>query len=89
MSNPKKFLPSKKGVISSTEDSVRENRIDGKVTSLVPTVKINESLDQFTENCTADNIYSVYKNMDCEDKYTNSAQKYFLLLQHQQPYLLR
>ena len=71
MSNPKKSLPSKKEGSPGAKEVATKEKDD----IVLP---ITEASDQLIENYTADNIYSVYKNMDCEDKYTNSAQKVFL-----------
>jgi hypothetical protein len=82
MSNPKKFL-------GTSNDVVCENKPEERVALALPTTQIAEAADQLIENCTADNMYSVYKIMDCEDKYTNASQKVFLAAATAQPYLLR
>ncbi len=71
MSNPKKNL-------ATRSDVVCENKPEERVALALPTTQIAEAADQLIENVTADNMYSVYKIMDCEDKYTNASQKVFL-----------
>ena len=59
-------------------EAVCENKAEERVALILPTEQITHAADQLIENATADNMYSVYKIMDCDDEYTTGSQKVFL-----------
>ena len=59
-------------------EAVCENKSEEIVALALPTAHITQAADQLIENATADNMYSVYKIMDCDDEYTTGSQKVFL-----------
>ena len=59
-------------------EAVCENKAEEIVALALPTAHITQAADKLIENATADNMYSVYKIMDCDDEYTTGSQKVFL-----------
>jgi hypothetical protein len=49
-----------------------------RVALVDPIADITEAADQMLDNFTAENMHSVYKIMDCKDKYTTPVQKVLL-----------
>ena len=62
----------------ANSEAVCENKSEEIVALALPTAHITQAADKLIENATADNMYSVYKIMDCDDEYTTGSQKVFL-----------